>query len=93
MLWWVGLGNTLVSGIRYEIKNGPDDKLTSMFSSEKVVNQFMDSIKDGKSESLYQFYMQRCVITYDISVLAGKDRNSRDVFQYSIHLHQSRANI
>ncbi|MDX5339684.1 MAG: ATP-binding protein, partial [Cyclobacteriaceae bacterium] len=70
----VGLGKThLVQAIGNEIKNSPEDKFVLYVSSEKFVNQFMDSIKDGNVKSFTNFYMQVDVLIIDdIQFLAGK---------------------
>lgn len=91
----VGLGKThLVQAIGNEIKNGPDDKFVLYVSSEKFVNQFMDSIKDGNVKSFTNFYMQVDVLIIDdIQFLAGKDRTQEMFFHIFNHLHQSKKQI
>jgi len=91
----VGLGKThLVQAIGNEIKNGPDDKFVLYVSSEKFVNQFMDSIKDGNVKSFTNFYMQVDVLIIDdIQFLAGKDRTQEMFFHIFNHLHQNKKQI
>jgi chromosomal replication initiator protein len=91
----VGLGKThLVQAIGNEIKNGPEDKFVLYVSSEKFVNQFMDSIKDGNVKSFTNFYMQvDGLIIDDIQFLAGKDRTQEMFFHIFNHLHQSKKQI
>ncbi|TXE02529.1 chromosomal replication initiator protein DnaA [Algoriphagus aquimarinus] len=91
----VGLGKThLVQAIGNEIKNGPDNKFVLYVSSEKFVNQFMDSIKDGNVKSFTNFYMQVDVLIIDdIQFLAGKDRTQEMFFHIFNHLHQSKKQI
>ncbi|MDG1278753.1 MAG: chromosomal replication initiator protein DnaA [Algoriphagus sp.] len=91
----VGLGKThLVQAIGNEIKNGPEDKFVLYVSSEKFVNQFMDSIKDGNVKSFTNFYMQVDVLIIDdIQFLAGKDRTQEMFFHIFNHLHQSKKQI
>jgi chromosomal replication initiator protein len=91
----VGLGKThLVQAIGNEIKDGPEDKFVLYVSSEKFVNQFMDSIKDGNVKSFTNFYMQVDVLIIDdIQFLAGKDRTQEMFFHIFNHLHQSKKQI
>ncbi|AGA76305.1 chromosomal replication initiator protein DnaA [Echinicola vietnamensis] len=91
----VGLGKThLIQAIGNEIKNGPEDKFVLYVSSEKFVNQFMDSIKDGNVKSFTNFYMQVDVLIIDdIQFLAGKDRTQEMFFHIFNHLHQSKKQI
>ena len=91
----VGLGKThLVQAIGNEIKNGPEDKFVIYVSSEKFVNQFMDSIKDGTVKPFTNFYMQVDVLIIDdIQFLAGKDRTQEMFFHIFNHLHQNKRQI
>lgn len=91
----VGLGKThLVQAIGNEIKNGVDEKFVLYVSSEKFVNQFMDSIKDGNVKSFTNFYMQVDVLIIDdIQFLAGKDRTQEMFFHIFNHLHQNKKQI
>lgn len=91
----VGLGKThLVQAIGNEIKNGPEEKFVLYVSSEKFVNQFMDSIKDGNIKSFTNFYMQVDVLIIDdIQFLAGKDRTQEMFFHIFNHLHQNKKQI
>ncbi|GGZ39761.1 chromosomal replication initiator protein DnaA [Echinicola pacifica] len=91
----VGLGKThLIQAIGNEIKNGPEEKFVLYVSSEKFVNQFMDSIKDGNVKSFTNFYMQVDVLIIDdIQFLAGKDRTQEMFFHIFNHLHQSKKQI
>lgn len=91
----VGLGKThLVQAIGNEIKNGPENKFVLYVSSEKFVNQFMDSIKDGNVKSFTNFYMQVDVLIIDdIQFLAGKDRTQEMFFHIFNHLHQNKKQI
>lgn len=91
----VGLGKThLVQAIGNEIKNGPETKFVLYVSSEKFVNQFMDSIKDGNVKSFTNFYMQVDVLIIDdIQFLAGKDRTQEMFFHIFNHLHQNKKQI
>ncbi len=91
----VGLGKThLVQAIGNEIKNGVDSKFVLYVSSEKFVNQFMDSIKDGNVKSFTNFYMQVDVLIIDdIQFLAGKDRTQEMFFHIFNHLHQNKKQI
>ncbi|GAB3648892.1 chromosomal replication initiator protein DnaA [Echinicola sediminis] len=91
----VGLGKThLVQAIGNEIKNGPEEKFVLYVSSEKFVNQFMDSIKDGNVKTFTNFYMQVDVLIIDdIQFLAGKDRTQEMFFHIFNHLHQSKKQI
>lgn len=84
----------MVQAIGNEIKNGPDNKFVLYVSSEKFVNQFMDSIKDGNVKSFTNFYMQVDVLIIDdIQFLAGKDRTQEMFFHIFNHLHQSKKQI
>ncbi|UCS93466.1 chromosomal replication initiator protein DnaA [Echinicola marina] len=91
----VGLGKThLIQAIGNEIKNGPEEKFVLYVSSEKFVNQFMDSIKDGNMKSFTNFYMQVDVLIIDdIQFLAGKDRTQEMFFHIFNHLHQNKKQI
>jgi chromosomal replication initiator protein len=91
----VGLGKThLVQAIGNEIKNGPDNKFVLYVSSEKFVNQFLDSIKEGNVKSFTNFYMQVDVLIIDdIQFLAGKDRTQEMFFHIFNHLHQNKKQI
>jgi chromosomal replication initiator protein len=91
----VGLGKThLVQAIGNEIKNGPGEKFVLYVSSEKFVNQFMDSIKDGNVKNFTNFYMQVDVLIIDdIQFLAGKDRTQEMFFHIFNHLHQNKKQI
>ena len=91
----VGLGKThLIQAIGNEIKNGLEDKFVLYVSSEKFVNQFMDSIKDGNIKSFTNFYMQVDVLIIDdIQFLAGKDRTQEMFFHIFNHLHQNKKQI
>lgn len=91
----VGLGKThLIQAIGNEIKNGLDDKFVLYVSSEKFVNQFMDSIKDGNIKGFTNFYMQVDVLIIDdIQFLAGKDRTQEMFFHIFNHLHQNKKQI
>ncbi|WP_026951091.1 chromosomal replication initiator protein DnaA [Algoriphagus mannitolivorans] len=91
----VGLGKThLVQAIGNEIKNSPEEKFVLYVSSEKFVNQFMDSIKDGNVKSFTNFYMQVDVLIIDdIQFLAGKDRTQEMFFHIFNHLHQNKKQI
>ncbi len=91
----VGLGKThLVQAIGNEIKNSPEDKFVLYVSSEKFVNQFMDSIKEGNVKSFTNFYMQVDVLIIDdIQFLAGKDRTQEMFFHIFNHLHQNKKQI
>lgn len=91
----VGLGKThLVQAIGNEIKNGLEDKFVLYVSSEKFVNQFMDSIKEGNVKSFTNFYMQVDVLIIDdIQFLAGKDRTQEMFFHIFNHLHQNKKQI
>lgn len=91
----VGLGKThLVQAIGNEIKHGSEDKFVLYVSSEKFVNQFMDSIKDGNVKNFTNFYMQVDVLIIDdIQFLAGKDRTQEMFFHIFNHLHQNKKQI
>src|SRR5690606_19557 len=91
----VGMGKThLIQAIGNEIKNELEDKFVLYVSSEKFVNQFMDSIKDGKVKDFTNFYMQVDVLIIDdIQFLAGKDRTKEMFFHIFNHLHQNKKQI
>ncbi|WP_114748895.1 chromosomal replication initiator protein DnaA [Pleomorphovibrio marinus] len=91
----VGLGKThLVQAIGNEIKNTLEDKFVLYVSSEKFVNQFMDSVTEGNIKSFTNFYMQVDVLIIDdIQFFAGKGRTQEMFFHIFNHLHQNKKQI
>ncbi|ELR68156.1 Chromosomal replication initiator protein DnaA [Fulvivirga imtechensis AK7] len=87
----VGLGKThLVQAIGNEIKNNLSDRFVLYVSSEKFTNQFIDALRNNKTQEFQNFYMQvDILIIDDVQFLAGKERTQEIFFHIFNHLHQA----
>lgn len=87
----VGLGKThLVQAIGNEIKSNLSDRFVLYVSSEKFTNQFIDALRNNKTQEFQNFYMQvDILIIDDVQFLAGKERTQEIFFHIFNHLHQA----
>ncbi|TXK51561.1 chromosomal replication initiator protein DnaA [Pontibacter qinzhouensis] len=87
----VGLGKThLVQAIGNQIKNSNPDKFVLYVSSEKFVNQFIESLKTNNVQDFANFYLLvDILIIDDVQFLSGKEKTQEMFFHIFNHLHQS----
>lgn len=87
----VGLGKThLAHAIGIEVKNHHPTKTVLYVSTEKFINQFTDSIRQGTTNDFVHFYqMIDVLIMDDVQYLAGKEKTQDIFFQIFNHLHQT----
>lgn len=87
----VGLGKThLVHAIGNHIKQMNKNKFVLYVSSEKFMNQFIDSTKNNSYNDFLNFYQYLDVlIVDDVQFFAKKEKTQEIFFQIFNHLHQS----
>ena len=87
----VGLGKThLVQAIGNHIKNTAPEKFVLYVSSEKFVNQFVESVKTNSMQDFANFYLLvDILIIDDVQFLSGKEKTQEMFFHIFNHLHQS----
>ena len=87
----VGLGKThLVQAIGNNIKSNNPEKFVLYVSSEKFVNQFIESVKMNSVQDFANFYLLvDILIIDDVQFLSGKDKTQEMFFHIFNHLHQS----
>ncbi|WP_034256799.1 chromosomal replication initiator protein DnaA [Adhaeribacter aquaticus] len=87
----VGLGKThLVQAIGNHIKSNNPEKFVLYVSSEKFVNQFIESLKTNTVQDFANFYLLvDILIIDDVQFLSGKEKTQEMFFHIFNHLHQS----
>jgi chromosomal replication initiator protein len=87
----VGLGKThLVQAIGNHIKSNSPEKFVLYVSSEKFVNQFIESLKTNSVQDFANFYLLvDILIIDDVQFLSGKEKTQEMFFHIFNHLHQS----
>ena len=87
----VGLGKThLVQAIGNHIKSNNPEKFVLYVSSEKFVNQFIESLKTNNVQDFANFYLLvDILIIDDVQFLSGKEKTQEMFFHIFNHLHQS----
>src|SRR5688572_21125355 len=87
----VGLGKThLVQAIGNHIKNTAPEKFVLYISSEKFVNQFVESVRNNSMQDFANFYLLvDILIIDDVQFLSGKEKTQEMFFHIFNHLHQS----
>jgi len=87
----VGLGKThLVQAIGNYIKSSNPEKFVLYVSSEKFVNQFIESLKTNSVQDFANFYLLvDILIIDDVQFLSGKEKTQEMFFHIFNHLHQS----
>ncbi|MBK0401972.1 chromosomal replication initiator protein DnaA [Adhaeribacter sp. BT258] len=87
----VGLGKThLVQAIGNHIKSHAPEKFVLYVSSEKFVNQFVESVKTNSMQDFANFYLLvDILIIDDVQFLSGKEKTQEMFFHIFNHLHQS----
>ncbi len=91
----VGLGKThLAHAIGVEVKDKYPDKTVLYISSEKFIQQFIDSVRSNTRNDFIHFYqMIDVLIVDDVQFLSGK-AGTQDVFFHIFnHLHQNRKQV
>lgn len=91
----VGLGKThLVHAIGNRIKEVSPNKSVLYVSSEKFVNQYVDSCKNGNNNDFLNFYqLLDVLIVDDVQFFAKKEKTQEIFFQIFNHLHQNNKQI
>jgi len=86
----VGLGKThLVQAIGNSIRNTHPDKFVLYVSSEKFINQFINSVQNHEVQGFTSFYLQVDVLIIDdVQFFAGKEKTQEIFFHIFNHLHQ-----
>lgn len=86
-----GLGKTHLShAIGNLIKQNHKQKVVVFVSTEKFINQFIDSAKQGNNNQFVNFYQYLDVlIVDDVHFFAKKERTQEIFFQIFNHLHQN----
>jgi chromosomal replication initiator protein len=87
----VGLGKThLAQAIGNEVKRHHPNKVVLYVSSERLMNQFIDSVKNNSVSDFLSFYqLVDVLIVDDIQFFGGKDRTQDIFFHVFNHLHQN----
>jgi chromosomal replication initiator protein len=87
----VGLGKThLVHAIGNRIKEMSSTKSVLFVSSERFINQYVDSAKNGNYNDFLHFYqMIDVLIVDDVQFLAKKEKTQEIFFQIFNYLHQN----
>jgi chromosomal replication initiator protein len=87
----VGLGKThLVQAIGNRIKEITNNKTVLFVSSERFINQYVESCKNGNNNDFINFYqLVDVLIVDDVQFLAKKVKTQEVFFQIFNHLHQS----
>jgi chromosomal replication initiator protein len=91
----VGLGKThLIHAIGNRIKEITPNKSVLYVSSEKFVNQYVDSCKNGNNNDFLNFYqLVDVLIVDDVQFFAKKEKTQEIFFQIFNHLHQNNKQI
>ena len=86
----VGLGKThLIQAIGNSIAKNFPEKTVIYTSAEKFTHQFINSVKDNRTNEFSQFYNGLdALIIDDIQFLAGKSGTQEIFFHLFNHLHQ-----
>ena len=87
----VGLGKThLVHAIGNRIKEISSNKSVLYVSSERFINQYVDSAKNGNYNDFLHFYqMIDVLIVDDVQFFAKKEKTQEIFFQIFNYLHQN----
>jgi len=87
----VGLGKThLLHAIGNHIKQMNKNKFVLYVSTEKFINQFIDSVKNNNNSDFIHFYQYLDVLILDdVQFFARKEKTQEIFFQIFNHLHQS----
>ena len=88
----VGLGKThLLHAIgHFILANNPGYKIITYISTEKFTNEFINSIRDNKTEAFRNKYRNVDVLLIDdIQFLAGKEQTQEEFFHTFNTLHES----
>lgn len=87
----VGLGKThLAHAIGVEVKDKYPDKTVLYISSEKFIQQFIDSVRSNTRNDFIHFYqMIDVLIVDDVQFLSGKTGTQDVFFHIFNHLHQN----
>ena len=88
----VGMGKThLAHAIGNEvIRQFPDKKTVLYVSSEKFTNQFLDAVKQNKTNEFIHFYqLIDVLILDDVQFFANKEKTQDVFFHIFNHLHQN----
>ncbi|MCB9245751.1 MAG: chromosomal replication initiator protein DnaA [Flavobacteriales bacterium] len=90
-----GLGKThLLHAIGNRIKEISPNKSVLYVSSEKFVNQYVDSCKNGNNNDFLNFYQLLDVLLVDdVQFFAKKEKTQEIFFQIFNHLHQNNKQI
>ncbi|GGB09603.1 chromosomal replication initiator protein DnaA [Macrococcus hajekii] len=91
----VGLGKThLMHAIGHYVMEHKDNAQVVYTSSEKFTNEFINSIKDNKTEEFRSKYRNVDVLLIDdIQFLAGKESTQEEFFHTFNELHQNHKQI
>ncbi|KAA1039515.1 chromosomal replication initiator protein DnaA [Macrococcus equipercicus] len=91
----VGLGKThLMHAIGHYVMEHKDNAKVVYTSSEKFTNEFINSIKDNKTEEFRSKYRNVDVLLIDdIQFLAGKESTQEEFFHTFNELHQNNKQI
>lgn len=86
-----GLGKThLLQAIGNEIKKQHPDKTVIYITSERFINQFMDSVRTNTVSDLMQMYQTMdALLIDDIQFFANKEKTQDTFFHVFNHLRQS----
>lgn len=87
----VGLGKThLAHAIGNRIKEISNNKSVLYVSSEKFINQYVESCKNGNNNDFVNFYqLVDVLIVDDVQFFAKKEKTQEIFFQIFNHLHQN----
>lgn len=87
----VGLGKThLAHAIGMRIKDVSNNKSVLYVSSERFINQYVESCKNGNNNDFVNFYqLVDVLIVDDVQFFAKKEKTQEIFFQIFNHLHQN----
>ncbi len=87
----VGLGKThLAHAIGNRIKEISNNKSVLYVSSERFINQYVESCKNGNNNDFVNFYqLVDVLIVDDVQFFAKKEKTQEIFFQIFNHLHQN----